>query len=134
MNAVTLSDLGPILAAVLGPMLLFVVASMRYQHIDSTKTRERITESIEKSNQENRRLIEESNQENRRLIEKSNQETGRLIDRNYDLIMKNYNLIIQGQAGLSDVRERLARMEGYLRTLPPPEHGADGGGNDAEAA
>ena len=123
MNAVTLSDLGPILAAVLGPMLLFVVASMRYQHIDSTKTRERITESIEKANEKNRRLIE-----------KSNEDTRRLMDRNYDLIMKNYNLIIQGQAGLSDVRERLARMEGHLRTSPPPEHGAEGGGNDAEAA
>jgi len=134
MNAVTLSDLGPILAAVLGPMLLFVVASMRYQHIDSTKTRERIAESIAGSNKENRRLIAESNKENRRLIEKSNQETRRLIDRNYDLIMKNYNLIIKSQAGLSDMRERLARMEGYLRSSPPPEHGADGGGNDAEAA
>ena len=123
MDAVTLSDLGPILAAVLGPMLLFVVASMRYQHVDSTKTRELITDSIEKSNQENRRLIE-----------KSNQETRRLIDRNYDLIMKNHDLIMKNQTGLSDVRERLARMEGHLRTSPPPEHGTEGGGNNAEAA
>ena len=31
MEAVTLSDLGPIIAAMLGPMLLFAAASMRYQ-------------------------------------------------------------------------------------------------------
>ena len=60
-----MSDLGPIIAAVLGPMLLFVAASMRYQHVDSTKTRELITKSIETSNKENRKLIDR----NRKLID-----------------------------------------------------------------
>ena len=116
MEAVTLSDLGPIIAAVLGPMLLFVAASMRYQHIDSTKTRELITESIEKAKKENRKLTE-----------RANKETRRLIDRNHELIMNNH-------AGLSDVRERLARIEGYVRISPPPEQGTEDGGDNAKAA
>ena len=45
METVTLADLGPILAAILGPMLAFIVVSMRYQHQDSVKTRELITSS-----------------------------------------------------------------------------------------
>ena len=81
-EAVTLSDLGPIIAAVLGPMLLFVAASMRYQHVDSTKTRELITKSIEKANKENRKLIDGNRRlidRNCDLIEKSNKDTRDLI-------------------------------------------------------
>ena len=53
---VALPDLAPILAAVLGPMLAFAVAVMRFQHVETTKMRE---------------LIEQSNQDNRNLILKS---------------------------------------------------------------
>lgn len=81
---VTLSDLAPILAAVLGPMLAFAVAVMRFQHVETTKMRE---------------LIEQSNQDNRDLILKSLEQ-------------------------LTDVRERLARIEGHLRIPPPPHQGA----------
>ena len=42
METITLADLAPIIAAVLGPMLVFAVAIMRYQHVDSTKTRDLI--------------------------------------------------------------------------------------------
>ena len=133
-----MSDLGPIIAAVLGPMLLFVAASMRYQHVDSTKTRELITKSIETSNKENRDLIdrnrklidrnrdliEASNKENRDLIEKSNKETRDLIDKNHAEL----------SSSLSDARERLARIEGQLRILPSPEHGTEDGGDNAKAA
>ena len=45
MNAVSLSQLGPIIAAILGPMLAFVVVSMRYQHVEAVKTRELISNS-----------------------------------------------------------------------------------------
>ena len=107
MEAVTLSDLGPIIAAVLGPMLLFVAASMRYQHVDSTKTRKLITKSIEKANKENRKLTDR----NRDLIEKSNKETRDLIDKNHAEL----------SSSLTDARERLARIEGYLRISPSPE-------------
>ena len=138
MEAVTLSDLGPIIAAVLGPMLLFVAASMRYQHVDSTKTRELITESIEKANKENRKLTDR----NRDLIEKSNKENRELIDRNRDLIEKSNretrDLIDKNHAelsgSLSDARERLARIEGYLRIPLPPERGTEDGDDNAQAA
>ena len=138
MEAVTLSDLGPIIAAVLGPMLLFVAASMRYQHVDSTKTRDLITKSIETSNKENRKLMDR----NRKLIEKSNKETRDLIDKNRDLIetsnKETRDLIDKNHAelssSLSDARERLASIEGYSRISPSPEQGTEGGGDNAKAA
>ena len=151
-----MSDLGPIIAAVLGPMLLFVAASMRYQHIDGTKTRELIAESTEKnreliaeSNKENRELIAESNKETRKLIAESNKETRKLIEKNRDLIDKNRYLIEQSNKetrdlidknhgelsySLGDARERLARIEGYLRISPPPEQGTGDGDPNAKAA
>ena len=45
MDAISLSQLGPIIAAILGPMLAFVVVSMRYQHLEAVKTRELISNS-----------------------------------------------------------------------------------------
>ena len=120
MEAVTLSDLGPIIAAVLGPMLLFVAASMRYQHIDSIRTRKLITDS-EKATL---KLIGDSNEKSRDLIEKSNRETRDLIEKNRDLIIANH-------AAIGDVRERLARIEGRLSISPQQATGDDG---DAEAA
>ena len=138
MDAVTLSDLGPIIAAVLGPMLLFVAASMRYQHIDGTKTRELIAESnkktrelIAESNKKNRELIAESNEKTRELIAESNKETCTLIEKNRDLIDKNHGEL---SGSLGDARERLARIEGYLRISPPPEQGAGDGDGNAKAA
>ena len=133
-----MSDLGPIIAAVLGPMLLFVAASMRYQHVDSTKTRELITKSVETSSKENRKLIDK----NRDLIQQSNKETRDLIDNNRDLIQQSNketrDLIDKNHAELSsslaDARERLARIEGYLRITPAPEQGTEDGGDNAKAA
>ena len=120
METIALSDLAPILAAVLGPMLLFAVASMRYQHIDSTKTRKLITDSRE----ETLKLITES-------IEKSETQTRKLIESNRDLIEKNHREL---SSSLGDARERLARIEGYLRVSPPPEQGAGDGDGNAKAA
>ena len=104
-----MSDLAPILAAVLGPMLVFVVASMRYQHLDSTKNRG----MIEASSKENRRLIVQSNKETRDLFRASHAELS---------------------GSLADARERLARIEGHLRISPPPQQGASDGDGDARAA
>ena len=133
-----MSDLGPIIAAVLGSMLLFVTASMRYQHVDSTKTRQLMTKSIEKSNKDTRGLIEK----NRDLIEKSNKDTRGLIGKNRDLIEKSNKdtrgLIEKNHAELSsslaDARERLARIEGHLRISPSPEQGTEDGDDNAKAA
>ena len=82
MEAVTLADLGPIIAAILGPMLAFAVVSMRYQHHDSTKTRELISNSekeARKSDKETRELISNSEKETRELISNSEKETRELI-------------------------------------------------------
>ncbi len=127
METVTLSDLGPIIAAVLGPMLLFVVASMRYQHVDSTKNRE----LIERSAKENRELIEQSRKENRELIEQSRKENRELIEQNRKLIERTGKEL--GRS-LADTRERLARIEGSLGVSPPPRQGDGNSGADAEAA
>ena len=127
METIALSDLAPIIAAVLGPMLLFAVASMRYQHVDSTKTRKLITDSKE----ETLKLIADSKEATRTLIDKSETGTRRLIEKNRDLIEKNHKEL---SGSLGDARERLARIEGYLRISPPPEQGAGDGDGNAKAA
>ena len=111
MEVLPLSDLAPVLAAVVGPLLAFALAMMRYQHVDSTKTRD----LIDKSNRENRELIEQSNRENRELIRE-----------NRELIEKNHSELT---SSLGEVRERLSHIEGYLRQSPPPP--ADGGAQAA---
>ena len=73
MVTVTLADLAPILAAVLGPMLLFALAIMRYQHLDSTKTRDLIDEK----HKETRELIDG----NRKLIDKNRELLGSVRER-----------------------------------------------------
>ncbi len=128
MDALTLTDLGAIIGAVMGPMLIFVTASMRFQHIENTKTRTLTRDLIEQSNRENRELIERTNKETRDLVERTNKETRELIERynketrelierynkeNRELITKNRDLI-------EDTRQRCARIEGHLRIAPPP--------------
>ena len=88
MDTISLVDLGPVIAAVLGPVLAFAVVSMRYQHVDGTKTRELITESREEarelnteSREEARELIERSEKQTRELIERSEKQTRELIER-----------------------------------------------------
>ena len=122
MQVVTLSDLAPVLAAVVGPMLAFALAMMRYQHVDSTKTRNLMYELINNSNRENRELIEK----NRELIERSNRENRELIQENRELIEKNHSELANS---LGEVRERLSYIEGYLRQSPPPPTD-----NDAQVA
>ena len=131
MEAVTLSDLWPIIVAVLGPMLLCVTALARYQHLDTVRIHKLIAESSEK----NRDLIDKSNRETRDetrdLIERSSQENRRLIEKNRDLLTASHAEL---SGSLADARERLARIEGYLRIPPPPQQGAGDGDGNAEAA
>ena len=133
MQVVTLGDLAPILAAVVGPMLAVMFAMMRYQHVDSVKTRSLMHQLIGDSNRENRELIATSNRETREFVERSNRENRELIRENRELIRENRDLIEKNHsevtAGLGEVRERLSYIEGYLRqSLPPPPEG------DAQAA
>ena len=62
MNAIGLSQLAPLIAAIMGPMLAFIVASMRFQHLEAVKTRE---------------LISSSEKETRELISNLERETQR---------------------------------------------------------
>ncbi len=125
MEVVTLSDLAPILAAVIGPMLVMVLALMRYQHVDSTKTRTLMYELIGKSSKENRELIEKSSKENRELIEKYHSELkGELSE------LKGELKGIVGEIG--EIKERLSYIEGYLRLSSPPA--SDGDADEAQAA
>ena len=108
METVTLADLGPIIAAVLGPMLAFIVVSMRYQHQDSVKTRE---------------LISSSDKETREWV------TGQL-ERTFDRLSADLKNL---DRGLGDARERLARIEGHLGIgeVPPQD---EAGEQDSDAA
>ena len=98
----TQPDLWPIFASVFGPMLVLMAAMMRYLHLDILKVHKRIDESDNK----NRNLIEQSSKESRELIEK-----------NRELIEKNHRELA---TSLGEVRERLAHIEGHLKSPPPP--------------
>ena len=123
METVTLVDLAPILGIMLGSMLAFSTAIMRYQHVDSTKTRDLVHGLIEKSSRESRELIEKSSRESRELIEKSSRENRELIEKVHLELSGGLDEV---RGGLGELRERLARIEGYLERWPkpPPYDGA----------
>lgn len=115
MQTVTLMDLGPIIAAILGPMLAFIVVSMRYQHQDSVKTRELIVKT--------RELITNSEKETREWV---------IVQ------LAGFSDRLSGELrelgrGLGDARERLARIEGHLGIgrVPPQD---EAGERDPDAA
>ena len=161
MDTISLVDLGPVIAAVLGPVLAFAVVSMRYQHVDGTKTRELITESreetreliersekrtgeqIERSEKRTGELIERSEKQTRELIERSEKQTGELIERSQkhidglgaglaELKRDSKESFREVVRSLADARERLARMEGHLGVGSPRP--AEAGEDTADAA
>ncbi len=97
MNSVTVAELAAIIAAVLGPTLAFVVASMRYSHLEAVKTRELISDS-ERST---RKLISDLERATREVISAFEREIRR---------------------DMTDTRERLARIEGHFGIAAPPPH------------
>ena len=107
-ETVTLVDLCPIIAAILGPMLAFVAVSMRYQHNDSTKTRDLTRE-----------LISESSRENRELIERATDKLSAELADHRQLSEQRHREVVRS---LGEARERLARIEGHLRIGTPPPH------------
>ena len=128
-----MSDLGPIIAAIIGPMLAFIAVSMRYQHQDSVKTRELISDVKE----ETRELIFGVKEETRELISGSSKETrewvtgeiGRL-----ERVLNRFGLDLKELSrGLQDARERLARIEGHLGigAVPPQGEADEQHGNTA---
>ena len=126
-ETVTLLDLGPIIAALLGPMLAFVAVSMRYQHNDSTKTRELISES----NRENRQLIERASRENRELVERATDKLSAELADHRQLSERRHQEVVRS---LGEARERLARIEGHLGTGTHPPHENETGEESGKAA
>lgn len=118
-ETVTLLDLGPIIAAILGPMLAFVAVSMRYQHNDSTKTRDLTRELISESNRENRQLIERASRESRQLIERATDKLSAELADHRQLSEQRHQEVVRS---LGEARERLARIEGHLRIGTPREN------------
>ena len=97
-------DLAPIIAAFVVPIVGLTVTLMRYQHIDSTKTRD---------------LIERTAGETAKQFERTARETAK----QFDLLRADISDI--GHS-LNDARERLARIEGRLDTTRPQHDGNDG--------
>ena len=119
-ETVTLLDLGPILAAILGPMLAFVAVSMRYQHNDSTKTRELTRE-----------LISESSRENRELVERATGKLSAELADHRQLSEQRHQEVVRS---LAEARERLARIEGHLGIGGSTPHGNEKGEESGRAA
>ena len=131
MEAMTLSGLGPIIAAILGPMVAFVVVSMRYQHQDSTKTRDLIERSSNETREQTTRQIERATDKLSAEFEKSHDELKRTVNDNHRTT--------QGQLGkitdsLADARERLAGIEGHLGVARRPRRDDQPGEEDSNAA
>ena len=131
MEAVTLLDLGPIIAAVLGPIMAFAAVSMRYQHNDSTKTRELTRRLISESSNESRVLIERSSNENRELIERVADKLSAELAEHRQLSERRHQEVVRS---LGDARERLARIEGHLGIGMPPPHENETGEGSGRAA
>ena len=134
--------LGSAFGVMFATMTSLMFVSMRVQHRDSTEIRALIQRSyndsrdlIEQSNKDLRDLIEQSNKYNRDLIEQSNKYNRDLIEQsnkeNRDLIGKlstefaEHKRVTEAnhratQEQLSDVRERLGRIEGHLGIGMPP--------------
>ena len=126
MDTVTLTDLGPIIAAVLGPVLGFVVVSMRYQHQDSVKTRDLISSSEKETRKWVTTQVEGAfNKLSAELAEHKQDTRENFKEVRGDLKELNRDL--------GDARERLARIEGHLGAgkAPPSEDSDEQASNAA---
>ena len=122
-------------------MLAFIVVSMRYQHQDSVKTRELISdvkeetrELITGAKEETRELITGVKEETRQLISDSNKEIREWVTGQLDRLSDRLSAEIKELGrGLADARERLARIEGHLGIgqVPPQD---EAGEQDSNAA
>ncbi len=114
MNTISIVDLAPVIAAILGPMLVVVAALMRYQHVDSTRTRDLIAKYQQETNNQFARFrleVQEqfanAKRENQEIIKGLRQE---LVEHR----LETRERLAELRSGLADTRERLARIEGHL--------------------
>lgn len=140
METVTLVDLGPIIAAILGPMLACMFVLMRYQHRDSVETRKLISGLKEEISEVKGEItgvkgeITGVREETRRLISESNREIREWVTGQLERLADRLSAELKELGrGLADARERLARIEGHLGIgrFPPQE---EPGAPDSNAA
>ena len=115
---VTFADLWPIMATMVGSMLAFVIATMRFQHLSIIALRDRFEESNKETRRENRELIEEYRRENLEM----HKDTRVLIEKGLGEVRGEIGEV---RGRLGEVEQRLARIEGRL-DIPPPSNADDG--------
>ena len=139
MDVVSLSNLMALVAPLVGSLVLGMLALVRYQHVDSAKTRTLMHELFDRANQQAREHTDRTNKETREVINRTSKETRehceKLILQNFDMIRENRSLIEKNHTELSgslgEVRERLSHMEGLLGRQLPPQPPADDGSQAA---
>ena len=126
MDTVTLTDLGPIIAAVLGPVLGFVVVSMRYQHHDSVKTRDLISSSEKETRKWVTTQVEGAFNKLSAELAEHKQDTRENFKEVRGDLKEVRGDLKELNRDLGDARERLARIEGHLGAgKAPPSEDAD---------
>lgn len=115
-------ELTPVILAFVLPIVGLAVTLMRYQHVDSTKTREWTAELIERTSRETREWTAVQFDLLRTAIgaigDRLDDFSGRLDD--FSDRLDDFS------ASLNDARERLARIEGRLDATHPQPDGNDG--------
>ena len=133
MDTVTLTDLGPIIAAVLGPVLGFVVVSMRYQHQDSVKTRDLISNSEKETREWVTTQVEGAFNKLSAELAEHKQDTRENFKEVRGDLKEVRGDLKELNRDLGDARERLARIEGHLGAgkAPPSEDSDEQASNAA---
>ena len=133
MDTVTLTDLGPIIAAVLGPVLGFVVVSMRYQHQDSVKTRDLISSSEKETREWVTTQVEGAFNKLSAELAEHKQDTRENFKEVRGDLKEVRGDLKELNRDLGDARERLARIEGHLGAgkAPPSEDSDEQASNAA---
>ena len=133
MDTVTLTDLGPIIAAVLGPVLGFVVVSMRYQHQDSVKTRDLISSSEKETRKWVTTQVEGAFNKLSAELAGHKQDTRENFKEVRGDLKEVRGDLKELNRDLGDARERLARVEGHLGAgkAPPSEDSDEQASNAA---
>ena len=127
MDTTVLTILGAAFGVMFATLTTLMVSSIRFQHRDSTQTRQFITQA----SKENRELIEQASKENCELIEKATGKLAADLSEHKRVTERNHNRVI---ASLSDARERLARIEGHLGIGLPANKDPESNGDNSEAA
>lgn len=138
MDTTVLTILGAAFGVMFATLTTLMVTSIRFQHRDSTQTRQLITQAskenrelIEQASKENRVRIEQASKQNCELIEKATGKLAADLSEHERVTERNHNRVI---ASLSDARERLARIEGHLGIGLLTNKDPEPNGDNSEAA